>query len=92
MPPQVLYPSAMTPEEIQRLIEAGIPDAQAQVTGDGYKFEAVVVSPAFEGLSLVKKQQMVYATVNDQIASGALHALTIKTYTPAEWQALQRKQ
>lgn len=77
----------MTPEELQRLIESGIPGAQAYVTGDGYKFEAVVVSKAFEGLSMLKEQQMVYATVNDQIASGSLHALTIKAYTPAEWQA-----
>lgn len=81
----------MHPDEIKRLIEAGIPESQAFVTGDGYKYEATVVSPAFEGLSMVKEQQMIYATVNAQIASGALHALTIKAYTPAEWQAVQEK-
>lgn len=78
----------MHPDEIKRLIEAGLPGAQAFVTGDGYKYEATVVSPAFEDLTMVKEQQLVYATVREQIASGALHALTIKAYTPAEWQAL----
>jgi acid stress-induced BolA-like protein IbaG/YrbA len=81
----------MHPDEIKRLIEAGIPDTHAFVTGDGYKYEATVVSPAFEGLSMVKEQQMVYATLNTQITSGALHALTIKAYTPAEWAALQQQ-
>lgn len=81
----------MQPEEIQRLIEAGIPGAQAMVSGDGYKFEAVVISETFEGLSMVKEQQKVYATVNAQIASGALHALSIKAYTPAEWRDLNAR-
>jgi len=75
----------MTPDEIKQRIEAGIPGATVQVTGDGYKNEAIVVSDAFEGLSMLKKHQMVYATVNDAIASGDLHALTIRAYTPEEW-------
>lgn len=78
----------MHPDEIKRLIEAGLPEARAFVTGDGYQFDAIVVSQAFENLSMLKEQQMVYATVQEQIASGALHALTIKAYTPAEWQVL----
>jgi acid stress-induced BolA-like protein IbaG/YrbA len=82
----------MHPDEVKRLIEAGIAGSKAFVTGDGYKFEAVVVSQAFEGLSMLKQQQMVYATVNEQIASGALHALTIKAYTPDQWQALNEQQ
>jgi acid stress-induced BolA-like protein IbaG/YrbA len=78
----------MQPDEIKQLIEAGIPGAKAIVTGDGYKFEAVVISEAFDGLSMVKEQQKVYATLSAQIASGALHALTIKAYTPQEWRDL----
>ena len=75
----------MTPEKIKQLIEAGIPESEAFVTGEEGKYEATVVSNAFEGLSTVKNHQMVYATVNEHIASGVLHALTIKTYTPDEW-------
>lgn len=81
----------MQPDEIKQLIEAGIPGAQAMVTGDGYKFEAVVISETFEGLSMVKEQQKVYGTVSAQIASGALHALSIKAYTPAEWRDLNAR-
>jgi acid stress-induced BolA-like protein IbaG/YrbA len=37
----------------------------------------------------VKKQQLVYQCLQQHIASGAIHALTIKTYTPEQWQTLQ---
>ncbi|MCL4156138.1 UNVERIFIED_CONTAM: hypothetical protein GTU68_040399 [Idotea baltica] len=72
--------------EIKKLIEDGIIDSEAIVTGDGGKYEATVISSAFEGLSMLKEHQLVYKTVNAQIASGELHALTIKAYTPEEWE------
>ncbi len=75
----------MEPNEVKALIEAGMPDADVTVNGDGSHFEARVISPAFEGKSLVAQQKMVYATLGEQITSGALHALTIKTYTPEKW-------
>ena len=75
----------MDPEEVKRLIEAGLPGCEAKVKGDGSHFDAVVVGEVFADKSLVKQQQLVYATVNDKIASGELHALSIKTYTPADW-------
>ena len=75
----------METAEVQRRIEAGLPGAQVTVTGDGSHFEAVVVSTEFEGKSPVQKQKMVYATVNEAITSGELHALTIKAYTPEQW-------
>ena len=78
----------METEQIKKLIESGIADAEAIVTGDGGKYEAIVISPAFEGLNMVKEHQLVYATVNPHIASGELHALSIKAYTPSEWQQL----
>ena len=75
----------MTPEEVKTLIEAGMPGSTVTVTGDGSKFEATVVSADFEAKTMVQEQKMVYATVNQEITSGALHALTIKAYTPEEW-------
>jgi acid stress-induced BolA-like protein IbaG/YrbA len=72
--------------KIKKLIEDGITDSEAIVTGDGGKYEATVISAAFEGLSMLKEHQLVYKTVNAQIASGELHALTIKAYTPEEWE------
>ena len=72
--------------EIKSLIESGIDGVEAKVTGDGSHYEAVVIGDCFEGLSMVAQQKLVYATVNEHITSGAIHALTIKTYTPAQWE------
>ena len=58
-----------------------------QVSGDGSHFEAIVISQDFAGKSLIQKQRLVMAAVREQIASGELHALSIKTYTPEEWEA-----
>ena len=78
--------------EVQGLIEAGLPGAKVTVTGDGSHFQAVVVSAEFEGKSLLQKQKMVFATVNEHITSGALHAFSIKAYTPAEWDKASKLQ
>ncbi len=75
----------MQPDEIKALITAGIPGSQVTVTGDGRHFEATVVSDAFEGLSMLKQHQMVYRVLDEHIASGAIHALSIRSYTPAAW-------
>jgi len=75
----------MKTETVEGLIRSGIPGAEVTVSGDGRHFEAVVVSAEFAGKSLIQKQRMVMATVDDQIRSGELHAISIKTYTPDEW-------
>jgi acid stress-induced BolA-like protein IbaG/YrbA len=77
----------MQTQTVEALIRAGLPDAEVQVVGDGSHFEAVVVSPVFAGLAPIKKQRLVMETVKSQIASGELHALSIKTLTPEEWAA-----
>ena len=68
-------------DEIKKRIEQGIPGARVEVTGDGYKYEATVVSEQFRNLNTMKQHQMVYATVNELITSGELHALSLKTST-----------
>ena len=75
--------------EVIGLIKAGIPDAEVLVEGEGCNFTVVVVSPVFEGLSLLKKQKQVMATVTEQIRSGALHAIAVKAYTPDEWSEIK---
>jgi len=82
----------MNPEDVRQRIAAGLPDCEITVTGDGSHFEVVAVGEVFAGLTPVKKQQMVYGTVNDLITSGELHALTIKAYTPAEWEQARKLQ
>ncbi|MFK8076919.1 MAG: BolA family protein [Granulosicoccus sp.] len=66
------------------LVESAIDGAQAEITGDGSKFEARVVSDAFEGLSTLNRHKMVYAVLDEHIKSGAIHALTIKALTNSE--------
>lgn len=69
-------------EDIQRLIEAGIPGAQARVVGDdGRHFEALVVSAEFVGKSLVQQHQMVYRALGEHMRE-AIHALSLRTLTP----------
>ncbi|MDH5369312.1 MAG: BolA family transcriptional regulator [Gammaproteobacteria bacterium] len=82
----------MNPEDVQKMIEAGLPDCEVKVTGDGSHFEAIVIGEVFDGLSQVKKQQKVYATLGDKITSGEVHALTIKTFTAAEYEKAQKLQ
>jgi acid stress-induced BolA-like protein IbaG/YrbA len=74
----------METEAVAQLIRTGVPGAEVEVSGDGSHFDAIVVSEAFEGLSPIKKQRLVMDAVKDQIASGELHALSIKTLTPAQ--------
>ncbi|MEZ5478836.1 MAG: BolA/IbaG family iron-sulfur metabolism protein [Thiolinea sp.] len=71
-------------EAVVALIKAGIPEADVEVDGDGYKYQARVVSPSFAGISKVKRHQAVYAAVSEAITSGELHALTITALTPDE--------
>lgn len=82
----------MDPEEVKNLIQAGLADCEVTVSGDGSHFDAIVVGDIFEGKTLLAKQKLVYATVNEYITSGQLHALSIKTYTPAEWEKAKKLQ
>jgi acid stress-induced BolA-like protein IbaG/YrbA len=78
------------PDDVEAMIKAALPDAQVQVhdlTGGGDHYQVVVVSPAFAGKSLVKQHQLVYGAVNSAMASEAIHALALKTYTPESWAA-----
>ncbi len=75
----------MSPEDVKKLIEQGVPDSEAIISGEGCNLSAIVISDSFEGKTMVAEQKMVYATVNDLITSGELHALGIKAYTKTEW-------
>ncbi len=74
----------MTLKEVQKKIELGIDQSQVTMEGDGCNCSAVVVSPFFEGLSLLQRQRAVLALVSEEIRSGELHALSVKTFTPDE--------
>ena len=81
----------MNLQEVEAMIKSELPDAQVQVqdlTGGGDHLQATVVSSQFEGQTMVKQHQMVYRAVQEAMASEAIHALALKTYTPQEWQAV----
>lgn len=70
----------MKASDIKQMIEQGLPDAEVEVLGDdGQHFDAIVVSPAFAGKSLIEQHRMVKATLGDKFSSGELHALSLKT-------------
>ena len=75
----------MDPEEVKRLIEAGLPGARVQVTGDGRHFDATVVHADFSGKPMLAQHRMVYAALGDRFDTEILHALALKTFTPEQW-------
>ena len=74
----------MQADELKKLIEAGVPDAEVLVQGDGDHFEATVVSADFEGKSMVQQHQIVYGVLGD-LMRGEVHALALRTLTPEQW-------
>lgn len=79
----------MNPEQVKDLIAAGMETTFLEVSGDGRHFEAVVVSSAFEGKPVLKQHRLVYAALGDRFDTEAVHALSIKTYTPRQWENLE---
>ena len=75
-----------TPDEVQRYIAAGLPCTHLAVEGDGQHFFATIVSDEFEGKSRVMRHQRVYQALGDRMRE-QIHALSMKTLTPAEWAA-----
>ena len=77
----------MQAEQIKALIEAGLPDCEAHVDGDGRHWDAVVISPVFAGKSMLQQHRQVYAALGDSFDTEAVHALSLRTLTPDQWQA-----
>lgn len=80
----------MTPEEVQTLIELGLPECEVRVSSDGSHYDVIVIGQQFDGLSRVAQQRTVFATLGDRISSGEIHAINIKVYTPEQWESAQK--
>jgi acid stress-induced BolA-like protein IbaG/YrbA len=72
-----------TPGEVRDYIAAGLPCIHLEVDGDGRHFFATIVSAEFEGLPRVRRHQRVYRALGDRMRE-QIHALSMKTLTPAE--------
>lgn len=78
--------SEPTPQQVRDYIAAGLPCTHVDVEGDGRHFFATIVSAEFEGLSRVRRHQRVYAALGERMRE-EIHALSMKTLTPAEFSA-----
>jgi len=75
-----------TPEQVREYIAANLDCEHIEVQGDGSHFDAVIVSPAFEGKRLIARHQLVYSALGDRMKA-EIHALSMRTLTPAEYKA-----
>jgi stress-induced morphogen len=77
----------ITPQQVEEMIKAELPDAQVQVqdlTGGGDHYQVTVVSSQFAGKGLVKQHKLVYSALQQAMSTEAIHALALKTSTPDE--------
>ena len=74
----------MNLEEIRQLLESALGESQIEMQSEGNKLDLRLVSDQFIGMNRVKRQQFVYALLNDKISSGEIHAVTMKTRTVDE--------
>ena len=75
-----------TPDEVQQYMADGLPCTHLAVEGDGQHFFATIVSAEFEGKTRIARHQRVYQALGDRMRA-QIHALSMKTLTPAEWAA-----
>ena len=75
----------MTADELKDIIAAGMACEHITLEGDGRHWYATIVSATFEGQRTLQRQRAVYATLGNRMATDQVHALSMKTYTPAEW-------
>ncbi|MFU1928268.1 BolA family protein [Bordetella hinzii] len=78
-----------TPEQVRQYIVDGLPCEHIDVQGDGSHFDALIVSPAFEGKRLIARHQLVYAALGDRMKA-EIHALSMRTLTPEEFRKAGR--
>ena len=79
----------MNTDEIKSLIQNGLVTSFVNVVGDGTHFEAIVVSDEFKDKILIDRHKLVYSALGDAM-NEAIHALSMKTYTPEQWENIQQ--
>ena len=82
----------ITPDEIRKTLEKALPGSTVEMqdlTGGGDHWQVFIVSPAFEGKGLIEQHRMVNDALKAEMADQRIHALALKTYTPAQWEKLQ---
>ena len=72
--------------EIESMLKEALDLAEVHVKSDGSHYTIIAVSDELAQLSRVKRQQAIYAPLSDKIADGTMHAISIKTFSEADWQ------
>lgn len=78
----------MSVDDVKSLLAPAFPGAEinvADTTGSMDHFQIQIVSPVFQGRTLVAQHQMVQKPLQAALADGRIHAIAIKTYTPEQW-------
>ena len=76
----------MNAQDVKDLLEKQLVDCEIRVEVDGSHVNIIVIGDIFEGKRTVQRQQLVYAALQEQIASGVIHAVNMKTFSSEEWQ------
>lgn len=87
--PQDTQSSGLSNTDVEQLIANDFPGAAIMIEGQGCDLNITVISEAFGGLTMVKQHQAVMTSLTDPLASGRLHAVTLNTFTPGQWQEKQ---
>lgn len=75
----------MDSAKVQQILEETLSLQEVHVKGEGSHYEVVAVDACFDGMSRVKKQQLIYAPLMEFIQRNDIHAVSIKAFTPDEW-------
>jgi acid stress-induced BolA-like protein IbaG/YrbA len=81
----------ITPEEIKQTLSKTLPVTLVEtqdLTGGGDHWQVIVVSSAFEGKGLLEQHRIVNEALKEPLADQRIHALALKTYSPAQWEKL----
>jgi len=81
----------ITPDEIKTTLANALPVSLVEtqdLTGGGDHWQVILVSPAFEGKGLIDQHRMVNDALKEPLADQRIHALSLKTYSPAQWEKL----
>jgi acid stress-induced BolA-like protein IbaG/YrbA len=81
----------ITPEEIKQTLSKTLPVTLVEtqdLTGGGDHWQVIIVSSAFEGKGLLEQHRIVNEALKEPLADQRIHALALKTYSPAQWEKL----
>jgi acid stress-induced BolA-like protein IbaG/YrbA len=81
----------ISPDEIKETLAKGLPVSLVEtqdLTGGGDHWQVIIVSAAFDGKGLIEQHRMVNEVLKEPLADQRIHALSLKTYSPAQWEKL----